>query len=740
MKNIWLLIFSIFLWIDLWGQCSNCNVNNPTGTFSVNVGEKITVSNCVHGGDYAYYNVVSGVTYIWTTCQSSGFDTYLTLYQGMGCGGTELAYNNDLGGCGNKSAIVWTATFTGTVTLLVSKCTGLLGMCGGFWGGCGNTAGAECVTLTFQAIGTTCLDAQPFCTDSSYFFPMAVGSTAETGPEYGCLCSQPNPIWYYMFVDQPGDIIIHIYSPNGNDVDFIAYGPFNSLNGACNQLTGCSSCGNCPNNTSNPAFYPVGNVVDCSYDPASEEYLHIYNAQFGQYYLLLITNFEDAEGTLQFEQTGGTGAASCAVVTCNIDNFQINVGQCDPATNTYNVTGTVNFSGQPTAGQLIIKDNSGQNVTLNPPFTSPQNFNITDIQADGQQHYVVVYFSNAPTCTDTIYYTAPSSCSVNPVCDVQAGPDTTICPGRSVQLWATGADTYVWSPGTGLSNPNIANPVATPTNTTIYTVTGTVTATGCTDVAQVTVSVYDIHTITSANITPENCGQKDGSIQLNVNGGLPPYTYQWSNGGNSNPLQNISAGTYSVTVTDQHQCTVTGTYMVNQLGGPTAKFEAIPSVATVDNPVISFLNQSIDGTLCFWTFGDGTSSQECNPVHTYPGEGEYQVTFRVCNQTGCCDSTTGKVYVQNLFTLYIPEAFSPNEDGVNDYFYVYGMGLNPEYFDLAIYDRWGKQVFHTTDFNTRWDGTYNGKVVPEGCYVYKLTYSIKKDSYIHAYGKVCIIQ
>ncbi|MEA1873369.1 MAG: hypothetical protein U9N51_02930, partial [Bacteroidota bacterium] len=104
---------------EVKGQCSNCNANYPSGTFSTTSSTLTTVSTCMYGGEYAYFNVTSGATYTWTTCGDSSFDTQLTLFSGSSCGGTSLAYNDDA--CSLQSTITWTATFTGTVTILVSE-------------------------------------------------------------------------------------------------------------------------------------------------------------------------------------------------------------------------------------------------------------------------------------------------------------------------------------------------------------------------------------------------------------------------------------------------------------------------------------------------------------------------------------------------------------------------------------------------------------------------------------------
>jgi hypothetical protein len=104
---------------------------------------------------------------------------------------------------------------------------------------------------------------------------MNTNTQAESGPNYGCLYTRPNPIWYFLQIDQSGPISIYMNSPTGNDIDFVCWGPFNDPVSPCTaQLT--ANCSSCPNNTSNPTFYPSGNMVDCSYDPAYYENVHIF--------------------------------------------------------------------------------------------------------------------------------------------------------------------------------------------------------------------------------------------------------------------------------------------------------------------------------------------------------------------------------------------------------------------------------------------------------------------------------
>lgn len=114
------VVVQILFYNTSLSQCTNCTANFPAGTFATTSPTLTTVNTCIYGGEYSFYSVTAGETYTWTTCGDTDFDTQLTLFSG-GCAGTVLAYNDDIAGCGLQSTVTWTATFTGTVTLLVSR-------------------------------------------------------------------------------------------------------------------------------------------------------------------------------------------------------------------------------------------------------------------------------------------------------------------------------------------------------------------------------------------------------------------------------------------------------------------------------------------------------------------------------------------------------------------------------------------------------------------------------------------
>jgi gliding motility-associated-like protein len=682
------------------------------------------------GGNYTYFNVVAGLTYTWNTCGDTDFDTELTLFQGNGCGGTVLAYNDNY--CGDQSQITWTATFTGVVTILLTEMDYTL------WvipDPCQTNSGQMTLTASCADMPVGCSDAAPFCTGTTYAFPLMVGATAEVGPDYACLLSQPSPVWYYMLVDNPGNIIIYIESPTGNDVDFICWGPFSSPTGACTAgLT--SACGaSCPNNTTNPSFYPSGMTVDCSFDIASNETCHILGALSGEYYMLCITNFDDVPGNIEFSQTGGTGTTNCNIVFCDMTNISGLASACDPITNDFSIDGSITFNNQPTTGQLIVTDNSGATQTFNAPFTSPTSYSLTGINSDGALHTITAYFTDAPTCQLTFDYTAPTACTS---CSANAGVDQSVC-GLSATLAAVeqvGDINTGWTsadPGVAFSDANSPSSSVTVPSAGAYTFVWTITnSAGSTCSDSVVVTFIDLPSVSFSGDPLSGCVPVTVQFQGNSGASVSTWSWQFGDGQSStdqNPLHTYSnpglfTVSLSVTSTDNCSNSVYITNYIDVAAYPIASFITSPSVVYEDNPSILFIDQSTGATSWWWDFGEpgsGDVSAAQNPAYTYQGTGSYSVTLIVANAQGCIDSISSSVQIKPAFTFYMPTSFSPNSDDRNDLFIPYGIGWDLNTFQMRIYDRWGELIYATHDINKGWDGNFaDGTKATPGVYAVRV--------------------
>jgi gliding motility-associated-like protein len=209
-------------------------------------------------------------------------------------------------------------------------------------------------------------------------------------------------------------------------------------------------------------------------------------------------------------------------------------------------------------------------------------------------------------------------------------------------------------------------------------------------------------------------------------------------------------GIYSVglTVTSDSGCTanLNVANMINVYSHPVAAFTASPQPATILEPTVQFTDKSTDnyGIVSWqWVFNDpadGTSTLE-NPAYTYTDTGTYCAQLVVINKFGCTDTITQCEIIQPFFTLYIPNAFTPNGDGLNDIFQVKGNFICG--FQMYIFDRWGMQLYYTEDINKGWDGTVNGgsNIVQEDSYVYLINaidcISHAKHQYL---GKITVVK
>lgn len=171
---------------------------------------------------------------------------------------------------------------------------------------------------------------------------------------------------------------------------------------------------------------------------------------------------------------------------------------------------------------------------------------------------------------------------------------------------------------------------------------------------------------------------------------------------------------------------------------PIARFRHAPIIPVTNDP-ITFTNQSENATSYTWDFGDETYSQLYTPEPKfYRRTGTYIVCLQARNQIGCVDTVCRPVDADVYPLADLPKAFSPNGDGSNDILYVRGAGI--EEVDLKIYNRWGEAIFETTDLNTGWDGTYNGKEQPVEAYGYVLNVTFIDGTTFYKKGNVTLLR
>lgn len=192
----------------------------------------------------------------------------------------------------------------------------------------------------------------------------------------------------------------------------------------------------------------------------------------------------------------------------------------------------------------------------------------------------------------------------------------------------------------------------------------------------------------------------------------------------------------SLSVTSDDGCTsvITKTDYITVYPEPVASFAVQPSTASIIDPVISVTNLSVGANSWLWNFGDSDSiSLLPSPLpYTYSDTGTYTIMLVTATQYGCIDTAYRNAIIEPNFLFYIPSAFSPNGDGINDSFT--GKGIFIKEFEMFIHDRWGNFVFYSDDLDKSWDGTinYGTETAMQDLYIYsiKITdYTRKKHSY-----------
>jgi gliding motility-associated-like protein len=233
-----------------------------------------------------------------------------------------------------------------------------------------------------------------------------------------------------------------------------------------------------------------------------------------------------------------------------------------------------------------------------------------------------------------------------------------------------------------------------------------------TDVNACSASLNVIITVSggpAASITATNahCNQPDGSANATATGGSGHYSFTWNNGDTTSSINNLIPGVYSVTVNDGY-CNSAATVSITNQAGPQADFTFHPNPITINNAQVTFSSETTGATSWLWNFGDGTGTFSGDFVtHTYSSVGNYEVTLVVTDIYGCPDTITQEVVVNDVFSIYIPNSFTPDGDGLNDVFQAYGLSWEDGKYEMNIYNRWGNIVYHTTDPNQPWNGGLN---------------------------------
>ncbi len=619
----------------------------------------------------------------------------------------------DAAGC-TATAGPFTISNVGGVTINTAAMVNTSSTCGGANGSItGITATSSAGGLTYSWNGTSYPSANlPSTSAGSYTLTVtdAAGCTAAAGP---------------FTITNSGGVTINVSSL------LISDATCGSSNGSITGITASSTAGGLTYTwNGSPSATPDITLIP------------------GGAYTLVATDAVGctaAAGPFTVNNVGGptinVSSSSVSNTTCGLNN-----GSISGITATGTGTLTYDWNGTPSTGTNLLNASSGSyiltvtdgsgctqvagpftinsstNVVANVSGTNVTCFGLTDgsatagaTGASGTYNYswmggpTTSTYSSLGVGTYTVIVTSTDGCidtiSVNITEPASIAPSisgtTSVCNGSSTTLTATGGGSYLWSNGDTTSAITV-----TPVTSGIISVDVTVGA--CTETAttNITVNSMPIAVLTgNGNIC---LGQ---STVLTAGGGL---TYLWNNGSTSSTL------TVSPLVNSNYFVIVT-----NACGSDTAFFSvtvgaafSVNAGADVTIPLGGNTILSATSASTFsWTPTTGLSCTNCqNPVASPTTTTSYIVT--ATSPSGCTASDTVTVIVDVNIVLFVPDIFAPNGNVVNDLLFVRGTGI--DHFIFKVYDRWGQKVWETSSLSEGWDGSFGGKPLDTGVFVYTL--------------------
>lgn len=364
------------------------------------------------------------------------------------------------------------------------------------------------------------------------------------------------------------------------------------------------------------------------------------------------------------------------------------------------------------------------------------NFQTSPVFNVGQGNYIITV-KDQLGCSSTGNITV----GLNSNLTFTALADKTICEGTSTQLqFSSNATQYSWSPATGLSNTSISNPVANPATTTQYIVTATLGLCSINDTVIINVNPAPI-----PDAGPDGFICYGQSYQLQGSGGVlfswSPSNYL-SNDAIPNPVSTpISTTTYSLSVTDAHGCRSLITDQVTVDVTPPIHVQTYPRDTLIYTGEQVQFHAFSGGNMYSWSPATGLNNPNISdPVATGGAPGDV-VMYKVTASTmaGCKGEGYVTVRVYKGPDMYMPTAFTPNGDGLNDIFKPTNVGIKQiNYF--RIYNRWGQLLFSTNRMNEGWDGTFGGVRQPAGVYVWMIQGVTDNNRIISKKGTVAIVR
>jgi gliding motility-associated-like protein len=442
-----------------------------------------------------------------------------------------------------------------------------------------------------------------------------------------------------------------------------------------------------------------GTVIPDTFDPVTDP---------AGIYTYTVTTALGCVGTadLEIQILGADDPSCCGVVDAGPDETVCVLSYTLSAS--VGNTGAGNWTGP--AGYVFGNANS-PTTQVTAPDSGPATFYW--IEDDG----VLCYLIDSVTIT----FTRPLSIELtltDAICHDSCDGTATVA-----MTGGNGAFTYAWSNG----GPDA--PDADGLCFGIYTLNVT-DENGCTDDAQFSILQPDPLQIDAVSQVEPWChGGCDGSITITD---ADAVLYSFDGGVSFVPgatRTGVCAGIYDLVIQSAPGCQASTTFTVTEPPEVVAAFNHVPVPANIDAPTVSFYNLSANATAYIWDIAGLTTTTEPQPQFTFSNKypGTYPVCLVAIDAHGCTDTICHDVVIDDVLATYVPNAFSPDGDGINDQWWMTSNIPDIANFQLLVFDRWGQVVFETQDPAIRWNGTYRnggGEVMKQDLYAYRITYQI----------------
>lgn len=457
-------------------------------------------------------------------------------------------------------------------------------------------------------------------------------------------------------------------------------------------------------------------AIDNNPQPAVQTGANIYSFEADQEGVYTLINVED-----QLCQGETSGSASLEVTPLPIadagDDQEVCFGQ-EPL-----------VLGSPPQDGYLYQWSNTQNLS-NPNIANPEVVYDQPLVVPVELSFTLTVFQNGCASEDQLNIT------LLPVPEIQTNSQVSMCVGGAAQLQVSGATEIDWQPNDFVADPSAPVTWVYPPDDQLYTVSVS-NDFGCETVGEVFVTV---HPMPDVQFTVENDAVCAPALISFYNLTAPEFTNfcTWNFGNGqviSSCNEQINAyyenqGSYNVslTVTSPEGCsaTVTEYGFVNTIG-PEADFSYSPDPPDISNSRVQFINESNNAVAYFWDMGELGSFQEMNPAIDFPSAvpGIFEVCLTAIDEDGCFDQHCEEISVEADLLVYIPNAFSPNGDGINDLFYPVMEGVDIVEFEFSIFNRRGKLVWQTSDPESKWDGSDSSREYYDDNQVYVWVLKIK---------------